>query len=221
MKRSLTKTVCAPLYHCVDGIGRIGGAHDRITGDVTWLRGDVSLLRGDVSGISGNVSCRLSGDVTELTGDVTGIGGDVTGLVGNVSGIYGDVSWLIGDVTGISGNATGIAGDVDACEITDAERASGVDISDLIDDAATEAADRPSSQGVGVTRGPAMNRSYTVETNEGGLGDHAWVARVRVEGNGISIRAHAYGRTEGAASEAMVGRLIDIATEAQRARERM
>ena len=41
-------------------------------------------------------------------------------------------SGLSGDVTGLRGNVTGLWGDVDECEITDEERAKGVDVKELI-----------------------------------------------------------------------------------------
>jgi len=39
---------------------------------------------------------------------------------------------LGGDCTGLEGDCTGISGDLDMCDITDKERASGVEIEDLI-----------------------------------------------------------------------------------------
>ena len=74
----------------------------------------------------------LWGDVSDLRGDVTDLRGDVSGVRGRVSGIQGDVSGLRGDVSGVRGNVSGIWGNVDMCEITDAEREAGVDISYLI-----------------------------------------------------------------------------------------
>ena len=90
------------LYHIKDGV-RIKGVH--------------SKLYGNVSGLSGNVS--------GLSGYVSGLSGDVSGLSGNVSGLYGNVSGLFGYVSGLSG-------DVSDCEITDEDRAKGIDISELI-----------------------------------------------------------------------------------------
>lgn len=37
-------------------------------------------------------------------------------------------------VTGLRGDVTGLRGDVDACELTDDERAAGVDINQLIEE---------------------------------------------------------------------------------------
>ena len=54
--------------------------------------------------------------------------GTPPGLRGNASDLSGDVSGLSGDVTGLRGDATGLRGDVDKCDITDSERAAGVDV---------------------------------------------------------------------------------------------
>jgi len=59
--------------------------------------------------------------------------GNVRGLFGNVSGITGDASGLYGDASGITGNVSGLTGDIDDAELTDAERAAGVSIKDLIE----------------------------------------------------------------------------------------
>jgi len=50
------------------------------------------------------------------------------------AGIRGDVTGIEGDVTGIRGDVTGIEGDVDGAGLTDDERRSGVDVSQLIED---------------------------------------------------------------------------------------
>ena len=44
----------------------------------------------------------------------------------------GYFSELYGDCSNISGNCTDISGNLDDCELTDKERATGVDIKDLI-----------------------------------------------------------------------------------------
>ena len=80
------------------------------------------------------VSPYLSGDVSGLSGDVSGLSGNVSGMSGDVSGLSGDVSGLSGDVSGLSGDVSGLSGDVDDSEITDAERAKGIEISALIID---------------------------------------------------------------------------------------
>ena len=48
-----------------------------------------------------------------------------------IDGVHAGV-W--GNVTGIRGNVTGIEGDVDGAGLTDDERRSGVDVSQLIED---------------------------------------------------------------------------------------
>ena len=72
MKRALTRTTDAIYYYVGDP--RVAGAHDKISGDVTWLSGNVSGLSGNVSGIVGDVS-GLRGDVSGLRGDVSGLSG--------------------------------------------------------------------------------------------------------------------------------------------------
>jgi uncharacterized protein YjbJ (UPF0337 family) len=60
MTKPLTRTP-QKIYHYVDGV-KVDGAHDRITGDVTYLWGNITDLRGDV---------------TDLWGDVTGLRGNM------------------------------------------------------------------------------------------------------------------------------------------------
>ena len=60
----------------------------------------------------------VSGKHTRLTGNVSWLRGDVSGLKGYVSGLRGYVSWL--------------RGDVNICNITDKERAAGIDIEQLV-----------------------------------------------------------------------------------------
>ena len=55
-----------------------------------------------------------------------------TSIAGDATWLRGDVSGLTGDVSGLTGNVTGLTGDVDACELTDEDRARGVNIQDLI-----------------------------------------------------------------------------------------
>ena len=50
------------------------------------------------------------------------------------AGIEGDVTGIEGDVTGIEGDVTSIRGNVDGAGLTDDERRSGVDVSQLIED---------------------------------------------------------------------------------------
>ena len=69
------------------------------------------------SGLRGNCS-ELYGDCTELRGNCSGLSGDCTGLSGNCSGLRGD--------------CTGLSGDLDAAQLTEAERQAGVDIFTLV-----------------------------------------------------------------------------------------
>ena len=55
-----------------------------------------------------------------------------TGLSGDMSGISGDLSGIRGNVSGIRGNVSGISGNLDNCELTDDDRANGVDINNLL-----------------------------------------------------------------------------------------
>ena len=48
------------------------------------------------------------------------------------SELYGDISELSGDVSGLYGYVSGLSGYVSDCEITDEDRAKGIDISELI-----------------------------------------------------------------------------------------
>jgi len=48
------------------------------------------------------------------------------------SGIRGDLSGVRGDLSGVRGDLSNVRGDLDACEITAAERAAGVNVSDLL-----------------------------------------------------------------------------------------
>jgi len=61
------------------------------------------------------------------------LSGNVTGLKGDVSNLSGDVSNLWGNVTGLRGDVSGLRGNLDDCEITDEDRARGVDVSELLD----------------------------------------------------------------------------------------
>ena len=74
----------------------------------------------------------FDGNGTRVEGPHKDIWGDVSRIWGDESGVCGDVTGLCGDVTGLCGDVSGLRGDVDMCEITDAEREAGVDISYLI-----------------------------------------------------------------------------------------
>ena len=49
--------------------------------------------------------------------------------------VSGNLSNVSGDLTGVSGNLTDVRGDLSDCAITAEDRAAGVDINDLIDNA--------------------------------------------------------------------------------------
>jgi hypothetical protein len=57
---------------------------------------------------------------------------DGTKVPGAHADLRGDATGLSGDATGLSGDATGLSGYVDDCEITEGERAAGVDVLDLV-----------------------------------------------------------------------------------------
>ena len=48
--------------------------------------------------------------------------------------VDGVPEFVRGDLTNIYGNLTGISGNLDDCEITDEDRAKGIDIKDLVED---------------------------------------------------------------------------------------
>ena len=49
--------------------------------------------------------------------------------------VRGDLTGVSGNLTGVSGNLTDVRGDLSDCAITDEDRASGIDVNDLIDSA--------------------------------------------------------------------------------------
>ena len=63
------------------------------------------------------------------------VSGSLTGVSGNLSDVSGNLSGVRGDLTGLRGNLTGVRGYLSDCAITDEDRASGIDIIDLIDSA--------------------------------------------------------------------------------------
>jgi len=58
--------------------------------------------------------------------------GNLNGVYGDLSAVRGDLTGVSGDLTGVSGNLTGVYGDLDDCEISENDRAIGIDINDLI-----------------------------------------------------------------------------------------
>ena len=89
-------------------------------------------LNGLPAGLTGRISPNLRGYITGLRGNISSLTGDITGLTGEITGLTGRISPnLRGDITGLTGDATDISGNLDECEISETERASGVDIADL------------------------------------------------------------------------------------------
>jgi hypothetical protein len=56
----------------------------------------------------------------------------LTHLSGNVTRLSGNVTGLRGYVTGLRGDVTGLTGDLDACALTAAERAAGINVHVLL-----------------------------------------------------------------------------------------
>ena len=147
------------IYGDLTGCFTMATDFDSPYGDVSDLKGLISgglknepslprvSLPGDVSNLRGTVKAGLfiigTGGAGDLRGDLSGITGEVA-FVGDVSNIYGtatafdearltgDVSGLYGDITGIYGIATGITGNLDHCGLTAEDRATGLDIADLV-----------------------------------------------------------------------------------------
>ena len=71
---------------------------------------------------------KIEGHPPCVWGSLTGVSGDLSEVSGNLSGVSGDL-------TGVRGDLTGVRGDLSDCAITDEDRASGIDIIDLIDSA--------------------------------------------------------------------------------------
>jgi hypothetical protein len=72
------------------------------------------------------------GSNPQMRGDCSGLRGYCSGLRGDCSGLYGDCTVLRGDCTGLRGDCSVLRGDLDACGLTDADRAQGVNIADLV-----------------------------------------------------------------------------------------
>ena len=70
--------------------------------------------------------------VANITGIHDGIYGDVSNIRGDVSNIRGNVRNIRGDVSDIYGDVSNIRGDLDECEITNEDRARGIDINSLV-----------------------------------------------------------------------------------------
>lgn len=61
---------------------------------------------------------RVNGVPIHVWGDLTNVWGDLTNVRGNLTGVRGDL--------------TGVRGNVDDCELSDADRRNGVDVTMLI-----------------------------------------------------------------------------------------
>lgn len=72
-----------------------------------------------------NEQGRQEGPRAEIRGRIGKVWGDCSRLTGDVSG-------LKGNVTGIIGDASGVRGDIEECNLTQAERDTGVQIESLI-----------------------------------------------------------------------------------------
>ena len=71
-------------------------------------------------------------DDKKISGKNPSMSGDCSYLYGDCSYLYGNCSALYGNCSRLSGNCTNLSGDLDACEISDAERSVGICIGDLI-----------------------------------------------------------------------------------------
>ena len=55
---------------------------------------------------------------------------------GHPPGVRGDLTGVSGDLSDVWGDLTGVSGDLDDCAITQSDRYRGIDISELLADAA-------------------------------------------------------------------------------------
>ena len=60
------------------------------------------------------------------------VDGPHSDLSGNCSDLSGNCSGLRGDCSGLGGDCSGLGGDLDECEITEEERATGIDVEELV-----------------------------------------------------------------------------------------
>ena len=103
---------------------RIDGPNEHMRGAPTGLWGDCTGLWGDCADLRGECT-GLSGDCTDLWGDCSGMWGECTDMWGNCTGLWGDC-------TGLWGECTDVWGDLDACDLSDKDRADRVEIKCLI-----------------------------------------------------------------------------------------
>ena len=104
----------------------------RIEGSPAYVWGDLSNVWGDLTGVSGDLTC-VRGDLTGVRGNLACVRGNLANVSGDLAGVWGDLTGVSGNLTGVSGNLTDVRGDLSGCAITDEDRASGIDIIDLID----------------------------------------------------------------------------------------
>lgn len=79
----------------------------------------------------------VRGDLSGVWGDLTGVRGALYGVRGDLTGVWGDLTFVRGDLTCVWGELTGVRGSLGECELTDADRARGVDIEDLVEEETT------------------------------------------------------------------------------------
>ena len=103
---------------------RIDGPNEHMRGAPTGLWGDCTGLWGDCADLRGECT-DLSGDCTDLWGDCSGMWGECTDMWGNCTGLWGNC-------TGLWGECTDVWGDLDACDLSDKDRADRVEIKCLI-----------------------------------------------------------------------------------------
>lgn len=75
---------------------------------------------------------KIKGAHSNLTGDNSKLYGNCSWIYGDCSGLEGDCSWIYGDVTGIYGDCTRLRGHLSECDISDEDRAAGIELDDLV-----------------------------------------------------------------------------------------
>ncbi len=94
------------------------------------MKAALSLVKSELYHVVGGK--KVLGPPSGVWGDLTGVWGDLTGVRGDLTGVRGDLTGVWGDLTGVRGNLAGVRGDLSDCEITDEDRARGIDIATLI-----------------------------------------------------------------------------------------
>ena len=132
MEKKLTR-VKTNVYFYENG-KKIEGFPPHVRGDLTGVSGNLTGVSGNLSGVRGSLT-GVSGDLTGVRGNLTGVRGNLTNVSGVLTGVWGDLTGVSGNLSGVRGDLTGVRGDLIDCAITDEDRASGIDIIDLIDSA--------------------------------------------------------------------------------------